>query len=67
MTSRPVVRTFRVGCFQAEITVPRIEPGTVSHVQVEWSPRVPDFDTFTAEQRAEYSTKLLAAISEVAP
>jgi hypothetical protein len=58
--------TFEVAGFTADVSMPRVDAGLVTSAVVEWTPRVPNFETdFTAEHRAEYRLKLITAIAEV--
>lgn len=61
---RAVMRTFRVGRFVCELTVPVPVMGGsgVAVATVEWSPRVPD--RLSADERATYEVELAEAIAD---
>ncbi len=62
---RACVRTFTIGRFTAEVSIPPLERGAVSSVATEWSPRVPRFEVdFTPAQRVEYQRKLIGVLSD---
>lgn len=59
---RAVRRTFRVGRFTCELTVPILSPGVVAMGTVEWSPSVPE--RLSDAEQAVYTTELQRALAE---
>lgn len=57
-----VKRTFRIGRYVCELTVPVMRGSGVGVVTVEWSPSVPVH--LTDAERAAYAAELLAALAD---
>lgn len=59
---RGIRRTFRVGHFTCELTIPVLGPGMVGIVTAEWSPQVPG--SLSLGERAAYEAELARALAE---
>lgn len=58
------VRSWRVGKYTVEMTVPRPEPGRPSAVAMEWAPHMPE--RLTTSEIAQYRRGRDAALAELA-
>ncbi len=59
---RAIRRTFRVGRFTCELTIPLLGPGVVAMASAEWSPRVPE--RLSSRERAIYEAELARALAK---
>lgn len=59
---RGIRRTFRVGRFNCELTIPVLDAGVVAMGTVEWSPSVPEH--LTEAEQATYEAELARALAE---
>lgn len=66
MTARAVfTRSFRVGRYRVEVTLPTdLEPGTVRHAVVEWTPVGPD--RLSPAEQQQYTQRMAALLAQYA-
>ncbi len=59
---RAIRRTFRVGRFTCELTIPLLGPGVVAMASAEWSPSVPE--RLSSSERATYEAEFARALAQ---